>query len=304
MLSIIIPFLNEEKNLTILHGELKKVLDREHLDHEIIFVNDGSSDGSGKEIGEIAEKDKSVVVLTHKKPFGKGRAILTGLARTKGDTVVFMDADLQDDPGDLPKFVAKLEGGAELVNGIRTNRQDNAVVKLYSSTVNFLLQKVLHSPFDDINCGFKAFRRYVVDDIDLYGNNFRFLPLAAFYRGFDVDQVPVHNRTREYGKSKYGIKKLFIGIIDTLTAYFIYQFSEQPLHFFGIIGGLFFLAGFAISLVLAVERIFFNMLLYRRPALLFGILLIIVGIQIAMTGIIGELIVYQHKKSRRVRSQS
>lgn len=299
MLSIIIPFLNEEKNLTLLYKELKEVLATQKLEHEIIYVDDGSTDASAKEVELLQKHDKSVVLLSHRKAFGKGKAIRTGLSRATGGYIVFMDADLQDDPHDLPVFLEKLKEGYDLVNGIRVTRKDNPVVKLYSKSVNILLRSTLKSPFTDINCGFKMFRRQVLDEIVLYGNNFRFLPLAAFYKGFKVGEVPVNNRSREHGKSKYGIKKLFIGMIDTLTAYFLYQFAERPLHFFGTIGGIFFGIGFLYTCYLVFERIFYNVLLYRRPALLLGILFIIVGIQIAMTGIVGELIVYINRRNTK-----
>jgi hypothetical protein len=154
----------------------------------------------------------------------------------------------------------------------------------------------MSSPVTDINCGFKAMKKEVLDEIAVYGNSFRFLPLTANFRGFKVVELPVINRPRKYGKSKFGPGKIFSGMFDTLRAYFIYQFSEKPLYFFGAIGGSLFLIGFFIGLYLSIERIFFGMLLYRRPALWLAVLLIIVGIQIIMTGMIGELIVYMNKK--------
>ena len=161
------------------------------------------------------------------------------------------------------------------------------------------MKTFLHSPFTDINCCFKAFKRKVIQDFVFYGNNFRFFPLATYLNGYKVTEISVVNNQRKFGKTKFGKSKIFVGILDTLTAYFLFKFSEKPLHFFGIFGGAFFVIGFAISFYLAIERIFFNVLLYRRPVLQLGILLIIVGIQIVMTGIIGELIVYLNKKSMK-----
>lgn len=303
MLSIIIPFYNEEENLAPLHDELKKKLEEMREAHEIVFVDDGSRDGSAEEVAKLLKKDPQVRLVVHNKRLGKGDALRDALSKAKGDLIVFMDADLQDDPADLPQFLAKIKEGYDFVNGIRVKRKDNPVVKIYSGAANWFLKNFLQSPFTDINCGYKMFRREALDDIVLYGNNFRFLPLAAFYKGKRVGEIPVHNRPRFKGVTKFGIKKLFTGIIDTMTAYFIYRFAEQPLHFFGLIGGVFFLAGFVITFILAVERLFFNVLLYRRPSLLLGILLIIVGLQVVMTGIIGELVVFQHKKLRNRGSQ-
>ena len=303
MISVIIPFHNEKDNLTQLTGELTAGLGKLGEEYEVIFVDDGSTDGSGKAVKQLQEKDAKLRLILNNKRQGKGEALRRGLEESRGDLIVFMDADLQDDPSDLNLFLEKIREGADFVNGIRADRKESPVVKTYSGFANAFLKAFLQSPFTDINCGYKMFRRSVLNDFNLYGNNFRFLPLAAYYKGFRVEEVPVHNRPRIHGVTKFGSKKLLVGIFDTVTAYFLFRFSEQPLHFFGIIGGLFFLAGFVITGILTVERLFFNVLLYRRPSLLLGILLIIVGIQIGMTGIIGELIVYQHKKSRsRLRS--
>lgn len=298
MISVLIPFHNEADNLPILLGRLVVELNKIGDSYEVIFIDDGSTDRSSERIKDEVDNEK-VFLVRHGKRLGKGRGLNTGLKKSSGEVIVFMDADLQDDPEDLSKFVDKIREGYDLVNGYRIKRQDNSVIKFYSRMANRFLNAFLQSPFSDINCGFKAFKRSVVDDIVLYANNFRFLPLAAYYRGYKVTEVQVHNRPRIHGKSKYGIMKLFIGLIDTLNAYFLYQFSEKPLHFFGIIGALFFGVGFLTAVVLTIQRLIFNMLLYRRPALLFAILLIIVGIQIIMTGIIGELIVYLHKKNSR-----
>ncbi len=293
MISVIIPFHNEEKNLPILINSLTNVLKNIKENWEVILVDDGSSDNYDSKLKMQKAKLK---IVKHKKKLGKGEAIKTGIENSQGEILIFMDADLQDDPVDLPKFLEKLNEGYDIVNGVRKIRKDNFFVKFYSFLASKFLKIFLHSPYTDINCGFKAFRREVLKNFVFYGNNFRFFPLFVFYNGFKVTEVEVKNNPRRFGKSKFGSGKLMIGIFDTLTAYFLYKFSEKPLHFFGIIGSCLFIIGFLISLYLAVERIFFNVLLYRRPVLLLGILLIIVGIQIVMTGIIGELVVYLSKK--------
>lgn len=287
MISIIIPFYNEKESLPILIDQLISQLDRLKKEYEIVLIDDGSDDA-------FASKLK---VISHRKRFGKGQALKTGIENSSGDIIVFMDADLQDDPKDILKFLKKINEGYDFVNGIRVNRQENLAVKIYSKIASWFLKTFLHSPFTDINCGFKVFKKEIISDFILYGNNFRFLPLAAFYNGYQVTEIPVNNRARRFGQSKFGTNKLFIGILDTLTAYFLYKFAEKPLHFFGLIGGILFSVGFLISFYLAIERLFFNVLLYRRPILQLGILLIIVGIQVIMTGIIGELVVYLSKKN-------
>ncbi len=297
MISIIIPFYNEEKSLPILIASITKVMEKIKDDWEMILVDDGSD--NNYQISKIKNRyqKSNIKILQHKKRLGKGEALKTGIENAKGEIIVFMDADLQDDPADLPKFLDKINKGYDFVNGVRRKRKENFIIKLYSSLARLFLQKFLHSPYTDINCGFKAFRREVLKDFVFYGNNFRFFPLAVYYNGFAVTEIPVRNHPRRFGQSKFGRGKILIGSLDTLTAYFLYKFSERPLHFFGMIGGSLFFFGFLLTLYLAIERIFFNVLLYRRPILFLGILLIIVGVQILMTGIIGELVVYLSKKN-------
>jgi len=301
MISVIIPFHNEEKNIPVLVKELSVVLQGLKREFEIVLVDDGSNDSSisnlKSQISNLNLKSENLKIIKHRKRFGKGEALKTGIDNSSGTVIIFMDGDLQDDPNDLNKFLKKIDKGYDFVNGVRKERKDSLLIKFYSKTAGFLLKKLLRSPFTDINCGLKAFKRQVVNNFTFYGNNFRFFPLAVYYQGYKVTEVPVNNRPRIHGQTKFGSGKLFVGLFDTLTAYFLYRFSEKPLHFFGTIGGILFLAGFIIDLYLAYERIFFNVLLYRRPLLWLGILMIIIGIQIVMTGIIGELIVYLNKKS-------
>jgi len=294
MLSIIIPFYNEEKNIPILIQEIEDEMKKENVEFEVILVDDGSH--LKCEIRNL--KFENVHLFEHKKRMGKGEALRTGIRHAKGDIIVFMDGDLQDDPADLKQFIQEINNGSDLVNGIRGKRKDSFLIKMYSFFANIILKNFFHSPFSDINCGFKMFKKETLDDFPLYGNNFRFFPLSVYYRGFTVSEVAVHNRKRMYGVSKFGPLKLFTGILDMMTAYFVYLFAERPLHFFGMIGGILFIIGFLISIYLAFERIFFNVLLYRRPLLQLGIVLIIVGIQIIMTGLIGELIVYLNKNKK------
>jgi glycosyltransferase involved in cell wall biosynthesis len=298
MLSIIVPFLNEEKNLTILVDEINDALHGKGIQYEIIFVDNGSTDGSRQEALDLADAHKHITTVRMRVK-GKGIALAEGFKYAKGEYIMFMDGDLQDNPHNIIEFMNKIEEGYDLVNGIRKIRKDNGVVKVYSRFANVFLKSLMKSPFTDINCGFKIMRRQILEEIPLYANNFRFLPIAAYYKGFKVGEIPVDNRERLHGSTKYGIKKLFIGLIDTFNAYFLYQFSEKPLHFFGMLGGVFLGIGTLITVYLAIERLFFGVLLYRSISLLFGILFIIVGLQIMMTGLIGELIVYLHKKNNR-----
>lgn len=294
MISIIIPFYNEEKNIPILLDEIKSVMKNEEIDYEIVLIDDGSQ----YKVEEKYIQTKNIHIFYHKKRMGKGEALRTGVKHAQGTIIAFMDGDLQDDPHDIKKFIKKLNEGNDLVNGMRGQRKDSFLIKMYSFFANIVLRTIFHSPFSDINCGFKMFKKETLNDFPLYGNNFRFFPLSVYYRGYKISEVLVNNRKRLNGESKFGPFKLFTGILDMVTAYFVYIFAERPLHFFGTIGAILFLVGFIISLYLAVERIFFNVLLYRRPMLQLGIVLIIVGIQIIMTGLIGELIVYLDKNKK------
>lgn len=291
MISVIIPFYNEKDNLPILIDQLINQLDRLKKEYEILLIDDGSIDNFNPASGGT-----NIKFLKHKKRLGKGQALKTGIENSVGDIIVFMDGDLQDDPKDLPKLLKKIDEGNDFVNGIRINRQENNLVKTYSKIASWFLRRFLNSPFTDINCGYKAFKKEILKDYNFYGNNFRFFPLATYLNGYKVSEVPVTNNQRKYGITKFGKSKIFIGILDMATAYFLFRFSEKPLHFFGIFGLISFTIGSVILAYLGVERIFYNILLYRRPILFLGMLLVIVGIQIIMTGIIGELIVFLHKK--------
>ncbi|MDA1317359.1 MAG: glycosyltransferase [bacterium] len=296
MLSIIIPFHNEKDNLPELITELESQLHHMEQAYELILVDDGSTDAYITLLSSYLTDTIKLHVLNRQ--MGKGKALVEGLKKSHGEIIVFMDADLQDDPADLAHFLSQINQGTDLVNGWRHNRKDNVVIKIYSSLAGWVLRSYLKSPFTDINCGFKMFKREILDDIVLYGNNFRFLPLAAFYAGYRVGEVKVNNRSRVHGSSKFGISKLFIGIIDMFSAYFLYRFAERPLHFFGSIGTISLaIGGLALAWV-TYERLFFGVLLYRRPALQYAIFLVILGIQIIMTGVIGELIVYLHHKKK------
>lgn len=297
MISVIIPFYNERDNLEILYKELCNVFKSIQDSYELLFVDDGSLDGGRKIIDMIASNDRNCVVLHHPKRKGKGEALATGVSKAQGDVIIFMDSDLQNDPADIPRFLHRIEKGSDFVNGIRERRENAFLITVYSFFGNKFLRHILRSPYTDINCGFKAMRRNVLDSFVLYANNFRFLPLAVYLQGYTIEEMAVTNRPRIHGVSKFGTNKAFGGFIDMITAYFLYEFSEKPLHFFGSVGAIIFSMGSIILLWLGYERVFFGHLLYRRPVLFIGFLFVIVGIQILMTGFIGELVVYLHKKS-------
>ncbi|NTU47232.1 glycosyltransferase family 2 protein [Candidatus Roizmanbacteria bacterium] len=294
MISVLIPFHNEKENLPVLIPLLIGVLKKLKQPFEVILIDDGSTDNSLS----VIPKNDYLIVVRHRRRRGKGKALTTGFKASQGDILLFMDADLQDDPADIPLFFSKMKEGYDLVNGWRKERKDSVGKTFPSKIFNFfLLRLLLRSPFHDINCGFKMMRREILQEVPLYGDNYRFLPMWAQREGYKTTEVIVQHHPRKYGVSKYGFWRMFYTIIDIITTYFIFGFVEKPLHFFGPIGVLVGLSGFFTLIYLLVERLFFNMLLYRRPALQIAVLLVIVGVQIIMTGIIGELIVYIHKKN-------
>ena len=302
MVSFIIPFLNEQESLPTLLSQIDELMRGLKRPYEAILIDDGSDDKSVSEVKKL--DNKSIVLLEHRQRMGKGRSLADGFSVARGEVIVFMDADLQDDPRDIPAFLAKIDEGQDLVNGWRRDRNDPINKTLPSSIFNAILLKgLLRSPFHDVNCGFKAMKRQVLEEIPLYGDNYRFLPIIAHKQGFTVDQVVVTHNPRKYGVSKYGFFRIFFGFFDTITTYFVSQFAQKPLHFFGPVGGVLGGIGLLITIELTIERLVWGVELYKRPLLLAGIFLVIVGLQIFLTGIIGELIVYvdrQRKNTQRM----
>lgn len=297
MISIIIPVYNEEETLTPLTAKIKAECKKLKQSYELIFVNDGSKDDTEHILLKLQREDKSVHVVTHRKQFGKGEALQTGLNAASGSRIILMDADLQNDPADLGKFISKIDEGYDVVNGYRRLRRDNwdktLPSKIYNSVIiSHLFGLKLH----DINCGFKAVRREVFDSVKLYGDNYRILPVLAKHEGFKVTEVEVVHHPRQHGVSKYGFWRMLFGFFDVMTQFFLLRFVEKPLHFFGALGVLLFSFGVIILLYLGILRLIYGILLYRRPIIFLGMLLVIVGVQIIATGFIGELIVYLNKR--------
>src|SRR3989338_258751 len=298
-ISIIIPFLNEEGNLAKLYKEIAHVL--KNITYELVLIDDGSSDQSYQEITHATRSAKNVIILRNKRRLGKGYALAKGIRVAHGDVIVFMDADLQDNPADLPAFIRKIEEGYDLVNGWRAVRHDGADKTWPSKIANTLLwQGLLRTSLHDMNCGFKAFQRHVLDEFTFYGDNYRFIPYMAEQLGFKVTEVKVQHRSRHSGKSKYGALRMFYGVIDTLTQFFIMRYSQKPFHFFGALGAVIFTCGALIATYLTYEWYVYGEDLQRRPLLLFAMLLIIIGVQFFLTGITSELNVYlSHKNEQK-----
>ncbi|HNW92458.1 MAG TPA: glycosyltransferase family 2 protein [bacterium] len=284
-ISVVIPVHNEEENIAPLTAELTAVLAALAVPAEIIFVDDGSTDGTAAAVRTQA--GATLVRLRARR--GKSAGYRAGFAAATGDVIVTMDGDLQDDPRDLPALLAALESGADLVNGAKTGAHD-AGKPLTSRLFNWTVRLTTGLRLRDLNCPFKVYRAELAKTLELHGELFRFIPLLAQLRGFRVAEVPVANRPRRFGRSKFGPGKLLHGLFDLATVLFLYQYNFRPLHLFGSTGLILGTTGFAINLGLTLRYLCNGTIGDHKPLLMGGILLIIVGVQLISTGLLGELI--------------
>jgi glycosyltransferase involved in cell wall biosynthesis len=288
-ISVVLPLVNEAESLPELHRELAETLDRLGHTWEVIYIDDGSRDGSDEIIAKLASLDPRVRGVSFRRNFGKSAALATGFRLVRGAWVVTMDADLQDDPTELPKLVAALEGGADLVSGWKQNRQDPITKTLPSRLFNAVTGAVAGVQLHDFNCGFKLYRREVTDALEVYGELHRFLPALAHWRGFRVTEVPVHHRPRLHGKSKFGASRFINGFLDLLAAAFISTSALKPLHVFGRIGLLSLTGGIGLAIYFVVLWIGGEPIRVR-PLMVLGAGLVFLGILLILMGLLGEMI--------------
>jgi glycosyltransferase involved in cell wall biosynthesis len=289
-LSIIIPVLNERDNLPELYHQLTMVLTHLNRPYEIIFVDDGSSDGSTELCRKFTKLNSHVLLVELRRHFGKSTALQAGFQVARGDVIITMDGDLQDDVKEIPHFLEALEGGFDLVSGWKQKRQDPLSKRLPSRLFNFVTSILTGLPLRDFNCGFKAYRREVIDCLDLYGELHRYIPVLAHAKGFRVGEIPVHHHPRRHGKSKYSFERFLRGAFDLLTVLFLRSFQRRPLHLFGLVGLVLVLTGLAIDLYLAFLWLAGIAYLSNRPLLMLGTLLITVGIQVLVFGLVAEML--------------
>ncbi len=297
--SIVIPLYNEEDNVDILHQRLRETLDRLGLEYEILYVDDGSSDRTLAILEEIQAKDKRIVVLSLRRNFGQTAAFAAGFDFARGDVVVTMDGDLQNDPKDIPKLLELIKDN-DLVSGWRRKRKDAFFTRrLPSILANWMISRVTGVKLHDYGCSLKAYRRDVIKNLKLYGEMHRFIPAVASWYGVRMAEVETTHYPRVRGKSKYGLSRTIKVLLDLITVKFLQSFSTKPLQFFGPIGLLSGALGFLVSLYLSIEKIFFGKPIGGRPLLLLGALLIIVGIQLIGMGLLGEMLVRVYHESQR-----
>jgi glycosyltransferase involved in cell wall biosynthesis len=297
-ISIVIPVYNEVESLEILHSKLSEVLTRLGRSYEIVFVDDGSRDGSLDVLHQLHLSDPNVVVVEQRRNFGKSQALAAGFALSRGAVVITMDGDLQDEPEEIPRLLSRLEEGYDLVAAWRKDRHDRLTKQITSWIANTATNLFTGVRFHDMNCGFKAYRRECVEKLHLYGDMHRYIPILAVFAGFRVTEVPVVHHERRFGRSKYGMGRLYRGGLDLITVIFLNSYQRRPLHLFGGMGILLFLMGFVILLVLTIQWLAGMTALSERPLLFLGVLLVVVGVQLFTSGLFAELIVENNQRYR------
>jgi glycosyltransferase involved in cell wall biosynthesis len=289
-ISFIIPLFNEEQSLEALHTEVSQSLDSLPFEHEIIFVDDGSTDRSPAVLQDLYERDREHVrVILFRRNFGKTAALTAGFARARGEIVVTLDADLQDDPHELPKLLEKLDEGYDMVGAWRANRQDPVSKRWPSKFANMTVSMLTGIKLRDVNCGFKVYRREVVRDLKLYGELHRFVPVLAHWRGFRVTEAPVIHHPRQFGRSKFGVRRFVRSYIDFLSVLFLTSYLKRPMHLFGLVGSVLAAIGTIIMLYLAGLWVFQGGIGWR-PLLFFGTTALVVGLQLISVGLLGEML--------------
>jgi glycosyltransferase involved in cell wall biosynthesis len=294
-LSVVVPLLNEEATLEQLYCELETALVPTGLDWEVVFVDDGSTDGSYRELVRLHAAHLNVRVVRLRRNFGKAAALSAGLEVAGGDIVVTMDADLQDDPAEIPNLIAKLDDGFDVVSGWKCDRRDPFFRRFVSRIYNRATRLATGVKLHDMNCGLKAYRAEVFEHVRLYGERHRFVPVLAHHLGFSVTELPVNHRARMNGSSKFGIERYLRAPFDLLTIVFLGRYRYRPLHLFGGVGLIASLAGGAILVYLTIDKIG-GAGIGGRPLLLLGVLLVVVGIQFLSLGLIGEMLTGQHEE--------
>lgn len=295
--SIVVPVFNEQDSLGLLCERIEAVMATVRQDYEIIFVDDGSTDASPERLRTLAAADGRIRCITFRRNFGKAAALDAGFAAASGDYVITMDADLQDDPQEIPNFLAKLDAGCDVVSGWKRVRNDPLHKTLPSRVFNGVVSRLSGVRLNDFNCGFKAYRADALEGLSLYGELHRFIPVLLHWRGYRVGEIPVNHHARRFGRSKYGFNRLIKGGLDFLGVMLNTRFATRPLHVFGAAGAVFGLSGMAILTYLCVLWLVGLGPIGDRPLLLLGMLLVMTSFQFITIGLLGEFIQRQGSKS-------
>lgn len=287
--SIVIPLLNESESLRELYGSVEGAMSSTGREWELVFIDDGSTDSSLDVLRALHEQHDNVIVLSFGRNLGKSAALAVGFREARGAIVVTMDADLQDDPAEIPKMLELIDRGYDLVSGWKKERKDPLSKRLPSKVFNGVTRAVTGLSIHDMNCGLKAYRGGVVRTIRIYGELHRYTPVLAHWAGFRVTEVPVRHHARRFGSSKYGLERFTRGFFDLITVLFLRRYVTRPLHLFGMVGVVLFVGGFGIGLYLTVLKIM-GEAIGRRPLLTLGILLMVIGVQFVSVGLLGEMV--------------
>jgi glycosyltransferase involved in cell wall biosynthesis len=290
--SVVVPFFNEQENIPPLYMKLTEVMDSVGESYELVFVDDGSNDNTFKVLSEIYEHDRRVNVVRLRRNFGQTPALKAGFDYARGDVVISMDGDLQHDPEEIPRFLEKIEEGYDLVSGWRNHRQDHWLMRQIPSRVaNWMMAKLSGIELHDFGTTFKAYRREILQEIQLYGELHRFIPALASSTGAKITEVPISNLERKNGKSNYGISRTIRVFLDLMIVKFLLDYSTRPLQFFGLLGMAGAGSGFLLGLFLAIRKFFYHVPLMAEhgPLLLLSIALVISGIQFISMGLLGEI---------------
>lgn len=298
-LSIVIPVLNEAENIELLLFQLKEVLDSIDKTSEIILVDDGSTDSSFEILERLQKSDDRLRVIRFRRNFGQSAAFSAGFDFAQGNIIITLDADLQNDPKDIPKLIQKLEEGYDVVSGWRVDRKDRFLTRRLPSIVaNFIISIITGVKLHDYGCSLKAYRREIVKNIKLYGEMHRFIPAIASWLGIKVCEIAVNHAPRRSGRSKYGLMRTVRVLLDLLTVKFLLGYSTRPIQIFGLLGAISFALGIILGVYLSMVKILFGQPLRDRPLLLLSILLIIFGVQLITMGLLGELVVRNYYESQ------
>jgi len=293
-ISIVIPLLNEQESLPELADWIKRVMDENKFSYEILFIDDGSTDESWQVICNLQKQNSNIRGIKFSRNYGKAAALHVGFEAAKGDVVFTMDADLQDDPDEIPEMYKMIKtDGYDLVSGWKKKRYDPILSKnLPSKLFNFAASSMSGIKLHDFNCGLKAYKAKVVKSIEIYGDMHRYIPVIAANAGFKkITEKVVQHHKRKYGKTKFGVSRFINGFLDLISITFLSKFMKKPMHFFGTLGTFFFLVGFIILTWLSIEKLFYNVYkITERPIFYLGLLSLLFGSQLFMTGFLGELI--------------
>ena len=304
-ISVVIPLLNEEESLNELHDWIAEVMQSNHFLYEILFIDDGSTDASWSVISKLSVKNPNVKGIRFQKNYGKSQALHAGFKEAQGNVIITMDADLQDNPEEIPELYSLIENeGYDLISGWKKKRYDSVITKnIPSKLFNWAARKTSGVKLHDFNCGLKAFKKEVIKNIELRGEMHRYIPVLAKSAGFsNIGEKIVQHQARKYGKTKFGMERFINGFLDLITIWFVSKFARRPMHLFGALGVMMFIIGFGFALYLGIDKLFFNptaRLITERPEFFIALTAMIIGTQLFLAGFLGEIMVRSRKNEAR-----